>query len=60
MSPLLLRAVIGLVVGLLGLVLVAAADVTVLDVVGVVAALGGWAVYWVATFRLILARVRGR
>jgi hypothetical protein len=59
-SPLLLRAVIGLVVGLLGLVLVAAADAAVLDVAGVVAALGGWAVYWVATFRLILARVRGR
>ena len=60
MSPLLLRAVVGLVVGLLGLVLVAAADAVVLDVAGVVAALGGWAVYWVATFRLILARVRGR
>ncbi len=56
----LMRAVLALVVGLLGIALVVASDAVALDVVGVVAALGGWAVYWVTTFRLILARVRGR
>ncbi len=58
--PPLVRAVLGLVVGLLGLLVVVSADAVALDVVGAVAALGGWGVYWVATFRLILARVRGR
>ena len=54
------RAIAGLAVGLAGLVLVAAADATVLDVAGVLLALAGWAVYWVASFRLVLARIRRR
>jgi drug/metabolite transporter (DMT)-like permease len=54
------RAVIGLAVALAGIALVAAADGTLPDVAGVALAAGGWAVYWVATFRLILARVRRR
>ena len=54
------RALAGLVVGLAGLALVAAADGVALDVLGVLVALAGWAVYWVATFRLIMARMRGR
>lgn len=54
------RAIAGLAVGLAGLLLVAVADATVLDVAGVLLALAGWAVYWVASFRLVLARVRRR
>ena len=58
--PTLARAIAGLVVGLAGLVLVAVADAAVLDVAGILVALGGWAVYWVASFRLLLARARRR
>ena len=54
------RALAGLAVGLAGLVLVAVADATVLDLAGILLALGGWAVYWVASFRLLLARARRR
>ncbi len=57
---LLARAALGLVVGLTGLVVLVVADGTLADVAGAIAALGGWAVYWVASFRLILARVRRR
>ncbi len=59
MSPL-ARAIAGLVVGLAGLLLVAGADATALDVAGIALAVAGWAVYWAATFRIILARVRRR
>ena len=58
-SPL-ARALAGLAVGIAGLLLVAGADATVLDVVGVLLALGGWAVYWVASFRVVLGRMRRR
>jgi hypothetical protein len=58
--PPLARAIAGLVVGLAGLLLVAAADAGALQAAGVVLAVAGWAVYWAATFRLILARLRRR
>ncbi len=54
------RAIAGLVVGLAGLLLVAVAGTAALDLAGGLIALAGWAVYWVATFQLILARLRGR
>jgi drug/metabolite transporter (DMT)-like permease len=58
-SPL-ARAIAGLAVGLAGLLLVAGADAPALDVAGIVLALAGWAVYWAATFRIILGRIRRR